>query len=219
MGAQTIIAVIALITSLLASAVAILQTRRISRISRMPILVITYDGSVERWVVRNVGNGPALNIVVAQQAEDESLAWYNPVLIPAVGSGEAFTLDWLGTAGDFSLGARYCDFLDRDHQSNHFTYTHDDRCTVYAAHRQPSWIMPSYPSDQVERHWREGLSWRRTTTPLDLTDGVEEGTPEAHADQPVRPPGVEAASARTDQADGVREAGPHLDGQSPIDPG
>ncbi|MGH3679946.1 MAG: hypothetical protein ACRDT2_06780, partial [Natronosporangium sp.] len=117
MEAETFIAAVALIVSILASALAILQTRRIGELSRIPILVFTYEGgTIARWLLRNVGTGPALNVVVAQQADDGSGTWFNPVAIPAISAGDSFTLDWLGDTGRYPLGARYCDFLDKDRE-------------------------------------------------------------------------------------------------------
>ena len=160
MGAEVYVAVVALVVSVIASGVAVVQTRRTEYLSRMPILVLIYNGSIERWIAHNVGYGPALNIVVAQQYEDDSGRWYNPVLIPALAVGETFTLEWLGDTGDYSLGARYSDLLDRRQSAGHFAYTRYDRCSVYPSGRVPRWIMPLYAVNQVRRHWEEDLPWR-----------------------------------------------------------
>jgi hypothetical protein len=125
----------------------------------MPILVLVYDGFIERWLVHNVGYGPALNIVVAQQSESGDGRWYNPVLVPALAVGEKFVLEWLGNTGNYSLGARYGDLSDWSNGRSHFTYTRDDHCSVYPSGRVPGWIMPAFTTHQVRRHWEESLPW------------------------------------------------------------
>ena len=161
MDAEVSVSAIAAAISLVASAVAIAQTRHGERLSRMPILVFLYDGKIERWFIRNVGYGPALNVVVAQQSEGGDEAWYNPVLVPAVSVGEQFALEWLGDTGNYSLGARYSDLMDKAQESCHFSYSRHDRCSVYAPGDLPPWVMPAYPVVQVRRHWERGLPWKR----------------------------------------------------------
>jgi hypothetical protein len=70
--------VISLITFVLSYRAATATERR----SRLPVLVFVYDGN--RWLLRNVGNGPALGILVAQKHMKGSQAgnWYNPVRVP-----------------------------------------------------------------------------------------------------------------------------------------
>jgi hypothetical protein len=162
MSASDYISAIALIGSLVATAVAFIQANRITALSRRPILAIQYDGSIERWVVRNVGYGPAFNVVIAQQKEDGDESWYNPVGLPTIPKDQSFTLEWLG--GDYgtptlacSLGVRYADFLDKHTESRHFAYTRYDRCFVYPPNQLPSWIMPAYTVGEVRRYWEKGL--------------------------------------------------------------
>lgn len=78
MNVEVCVATLAVVISLVASAVTIVQTRQMERTGKMPILVFIYDGKVERWFIRNVGFGPALNIIIAQQCEDGDEDWYQP---------------------------------------------------------------------------------------------------------------------------------------------
>jgi len=157
-----IISIIALVFSGIATVVALLQARRHATIERMPILVIAYDGVTKRWRISNLGKGPALNIVVAQQGEGGKHDWYNPVAIPAIEGSGNFVLEWLKEQGSFSLGASYSDFLEEgDDQSRHFTYTSDDRCRVYLPGQHPDYAMPAFVPSQVQRHWWASLSWQR----------------------------------------------------------
>jgi len=154
--------VVALVISLAAAATSFVQTQRTSALGRRPVLVIQYDGTIKRWVIQNIGYGPALNVTMAQQKESGDQSWYNPVRLPAIASGESFILEWLGGGARthslvYSLGVRYCDFLDKHQESRHFSYTRHDRCSVYRPNRPPKWIMPLYEDQHVRRYWEEGL--------------------------------------------------------------
>lgn len=144
--------------SVAAVVIATIQTARTNKLSHLPILVIRWDGQRELWQVQNVGNGPALNIVVAQQAEDGTDLWYNPVSIPAIPSGESFDFLWLGSGESiFSLGARYSDFLEDSWQHQYFAYARHDRCVVYPPDRLPGWTMPKYEIGDTRRFWEKDL--------------------------------------------------------------
>ena len=75
---------------------------------RMPVLVFQYDGR-SGWLLRNVGNGPALNVVVACKHVEgpEKGRWFRPVRLPPLSRDGELLLTWLGHGGDFGLGATY----------------------------------------------------------------------------------------------------------------
>ena len=158
MGVQVYISITALVASIAAIAIATIQTSRTQELSHLPVLVIIWDGSKEQWYIRNVGNGPALNITVAQHTEDGTEVWYNPVSIPAVAAGDSSELKWLGSGpATFSLGARYSDFLDKAEQHQHFTYSRLDRCSIYPPSRLPEWAMPEYALSDTKQFWEDNL--------------------------------------------------------------
>jgi hypothetical protein len=162
MNASDYISVIALIGSVLATVVALAQNQRISVLNRRPILAIQFDGSIKRWIVQNVGYGPALNVIMAQQKEDGDESWYNPVALPTIATDQSVVLEWLAGGSPtygliYSLGVRYSDFLDKGRESRHFAYMRADRCSVYPPNRPPSWIMPAYTEQEVRHHWEKGL--------------------------------------------------------------
>jgi hypothetical protein len=149
MNASDYISILALIGSIVAAAISFIQTQRTSALSRRPILTIQFDGSIKRWIVQNVGYGPAFNVLVAQQKENDDEAWYNPVSLPTIATNQSFILEWLGGGATahalvYSLGVRYSDFLDKRGESRHFAYTRYDRSYVYPPNRLPNWIMPPY---------------------------------------------------------------------------
>jgi hypothetical protein len=72
-------------------------SRAAERRARIPVLVFVYDGA-QGWLLRNVGNGPALNIEVAQKVVrgERAGSWTNPVRVPPVGRDNEILLSWLG---------------------------------------------------------------------------------------------------------------------------
>jgi hypothetical protein len=77
---ERVISTLALTISVISFALSYLQSQRGAVTSVMPVLVFVYEQSGQ-WVLQNLGNGPALNVVVAEKASDNS-AWSNPIRIP-----------------------------------------------------------------------------------------------------------------------------------------
>lgn len=78
-----------------------------------PALVFMY-GTTHGWEVHNVGNGPALNVVVAR-AEMEGVftnAWEDPVRIPPLKNGSYYAVHWRPDH-DGSFGVSYEDMWGR----------------------------------------------------------------------------------------------------------
>jgi hypothetical protein len=114
--------------------------------ARKPVLVFVDDPDETCWVLRNVGNGPALNVVVAQRQTE--LGWFNPVRVPPLGKDSRFRLHWLGRWSIGGLGASYSDFEDRRYTS---TLGNEISCT-YDGDRLPRWN-----DDELKRYWHPEL--------------------------------------------------------------
>ncbi|MGF6975382.1 hypothetical protein QFZ94_003832 [Paraburkholderia sp. JPY465] len=84
------------------------DTARKAVLDRKPALVFVYDGAVG-WILRNVGSGPALNIVVAQKLTRTTKEWCNPVRVPPLSKDGKFDLEWLQHVNTTGLGATYTD--------------------------------------------------------------------------------------------------------------
>lgn len=113
------------------------------RRSRIPVLVFVYNGS-RGWLLRNVGNGPALNVEVAQKIVfgEQAGSWIKPVRVPPVGRDEEVVLSWLEDDNLHGLGAVYEDFLSADEGTPGRTYTvtcGNDRNTVVPGRHLPAW--------------------------------------------------------------------------------
>lgn len=138
---RTLISAVALIISVATFVVSFLTGQRAEIRGRKPVLVFVDDPAEGSWVLRNVGNGPALNIVVAQRMDG---SWFNPVKVPPLGHETSFKLAWLGRTNDTGLGTTYVDF-----EGHAYTSTLGDEISrTFEGHRLPEWA-----DDEVERYW------------------------------------------------------------------
>ena len=152
MTAATVIAVISVAIAAASFVANYLIAQRAGVRARKPVLVFVDDPERECWVLQNVGNGPALNVLVAQRQGGQ---WFNPVLAPPLGKDSAFPLTWLGRADVTGLGATYSDFEDRRYTST----LGGERSRTYEQNRLPAW-----PDEEIRRYWQvvpgEGAAFR-----------------------------------------------------------
>ena len=141
MSAATAIAIVSISIALTSFVVNYRFAQRASVRARKPVLVFVDDPSEGTWVLRNVGNGPALNVLVAQR---EGGKWFNPVLVPPLGTDSSFPLSWLGRTNTSGLGTTYADFEDRRYTST----LGGERSHTYERNRLPHW-----DDTEVKRHW------------------------------------------------------------------
>lgn len=78
-----------------------------------PVLIVTYRND-SGWSLRNVGNGPGLNVIVATRRSGN---WVSPVRVPPLAVGAEVVLLWLARADVDSIGARYFDIDGRQYTS------------------------------------------------------------------------------------------------------
>lgn len=141
MDGPAVIAAVAILVSIATFVVTLWTGRRAEVRARRPVLVFVDEPSRDCWVLRNVGNGPALNVLIAQRKDG---SWFNPVKLPPLGRDAAFDLTWLGRVNDTGLGATYVDF-----EGHPFTSTVGEEVvrTVEGAR------LPAWTDDEVERYW------------------------------------------------------------------
>ncbi len=79
-----------------------------NRRSRIPVLVFVYDRQ-RGWLLHNVGNGPALNIMVAARKthEQPESEWQPPTRVPPIARDDEFELRWLARSNVAVLAATY----------------------------------------------------------------------------------------------------------------
>ena len=122
MSSSDVIAVVAVVISLISAVAALLTYRRgivAERRGRMPALVFGRDDCKHsQLVIANVGLGPAMNIVYAQGRDPDSEGeiaikegfhetWFNPIHLRPIQPGEKVPISW--EVERAALGLRYTD--------------------------------------------------------------------------------------------------------------
>jgi hypothetical protein len=138
---KTVLAVVAIVVSLASFMISFAWSRQSTIAGRRPILVFVYDG-MRGWTIRNVGNGPALNVLVAQKRVGGE--WFAPVRIPPLAISTEFGLEWLGHMNDTGLGATYTDFEQRTYS----TKCGNDLSEVFSYR-----VLPEWREEQIKSHW------------------------------------------------------------------
>jgi hypothetical protein len=139
-------------------AVNFLLSHRAEVRARKPVLVFVDDPDQGCWTLNNIGNGPALNVVVAQRAGGQ---WFNPVRVPPFSRDAAFRLEWLGRVNDTGLGASYADF-----EGHRYTSTlGDEIARAYEGERLPTW-----DEAEIARYWELPAAVVRTRRAAKASD-------------------------------------------------
>jgi hypothetical protein len=119
----------------------VVLSQRASVRARKPVLVFVDDPEQGCWVLRNVGNGPALNVLVAERQRGH---WFNPVRVTPLGKDSSFPLTWLGRVNTSGLGASYSDF-----EGGRYTSTLGaEIAKAYESDRLPQW-----EEKEIKRYW------------------------------------------------------------------
>lgn len=149
----TAISIAALLLSAITFGLAHRASKAAERRSRIPVLVFVYD-PLSGWQLHNVGNGPALNVEVAQKVVggERAGAWINPVRVPPLGRDKAVVLEWLEHDNSHGLGAVYEDFLSADEARAGRLYTvicSKDRNVVTPGRHLPTWT-----ENEIRAQWQ-----------------------------------------------------------------
>jgi hypothetical protein len=107
-----------------------------------PVLVFEYTHDAG-WSVRNVGSGPALNVLIA--SKNEGGDWRNPVRIPAIQRDGHFLLSWIGHQNIRTLGATYMDIAERDYSSTSV----NDLSQTFEGNKLRAW-----GESEIAAHWK-----------------------------------------------------------------
>jgi len=116
---DTLFSLISLLLSLTAIVITYLVFRKTHKRTVQPIIVFSNvekeDGDKTSWCIENVGNGPALNVLVA--GGTTQLEWNDgdKTLIAVMGCNVSRRLDWVRLRGAFL--ATYKDIYGREYTS------------------------------------------------------------------------------------------------------
>jgi hypothetical protein len=138
---KTVVSVVALVVSVMALVISMIATGRTAVAGRRPVLIFDYD-SERGWRIRNVGNGPALNVIVAQKKDGE---WFDPTRIPPLAKDAEYVLRWCLHVNDTGLGSTYTDVADMAYTSS----CGNDLSTTRLGHHLPRWSEP-----EIRRDWK-----------------------------------------------------------------
>jgi hypothetical protein len=117
--------------------------------ARQPVLVFEFD-QTEGWKIRNVGKGPALNVIVSIRGKNT--LWKYPVTTPSLKDGNEFGLHWLGKLNTWMLGATYSDFDGKTYT----TIGQHDANLLRTGHVQSEYTEPNKDylhGSNATRHW------------------------------------------------------------------
>jgi hypothetical protein len=125
-----------------------IREARAARLARKPTLVFTWDGSQRTWRLSNIGNGPALDVVIFQRIDAR---WSHPLRMPemAVQDSNSVPRRWYERwHEDPGLGARYRSITGETYT----TKTGGDYSEIHEG-----WGELSADESAIEPHWR----WRK----------------------------------------------------------
>jgi hypothetical protein len=142
MSSELTISVAALVFSLISFALSFWQSVATFRAQIRPVVVVEYDTG-KGWVLRNIGNGPALNILVAHWKQG---AWRNPVRVQALPVQKQFRLTWLEAASPESIVAEYEDFRRRA-----YVTAFKARISRLSSGR----VLPPWKESEIGVHWQQ----------------------------------------------------------------
>jgi len=137
----TWISLVALLIAGLSLAISFWNNRKSAITGRKPVLTFVYDDETG-WSLRNIGNGPALNVIVAQK--EVGGQWFNPVRVPPLSKDGAFVCRWLGHVNTTGLGVTYTDFEGRAYSS----VTGNDLSRTFEGRKLPDW-----EESEIGSHW------------------------------------------------------------------
>ena len=133
------ISIVAVLISFASLAISFWQRCGSAITGAKPALVFVFDNA-GGWRLRRVGEGPALNVIVAKKRVQGG--WFNPVRVPPVPKDGEFDLHWIhGIPADDKngLGATYNDMRDRPY----ITTTGGDHPRISEGYRLLERIVPA----------------------------------------------------------------------------
>jgi hypothetical protein len=138
------VSVAALVVSIGSCALSYNLSRSSAITSVRPVLTFQFDVN-SGWSIRNVGNGPALDVLVAMKTDDGT-DWTQPMRIPPLSKDGEFGLQkWGVYTNARTLGATYTDIQRRTYS----TTCTDDLSAIHEGNALRVW------SDaEIRRHWK-----------------------------------------------------------------
>jgi hypothetical protein len=142
--ASATIAGIALVVSVIVFVDNRLRALEAARLARVPMLAFTWDDPRQSWILSNIGNGPALDVVILQRIGGR---WVHPLRMRemAAQDNNAIPSGWMRWDENPGLGARYRSITGEQYM----TKTGDD----WSQHSAGWGDMPDTLWSDIEPHW------------------------------------------------------------------
>lgn len=144
------VSILAATISLISFALTYRQRGQSDIVGIRPALVFVFDNRTG-WSLRNIGNGPALNVIVAKKRPYGE--WFDAVRVPPVAKDGKFLLHWIPIDDENGLGATYNDIRGRPYT----TTTGADYSRIFEGHELPERIVvPSHPKfedNDIRVYW------------------------------------------------------------------
>ncbi|MFI5398353.1 MAG: hypothetical protein ACHQ9S_22680 [Candidatus Binatia bacterium] len=113
MTTESLISSLPLLVSVCALVISAILFRKTRQATVQPMLVFARRDADNLWHLQNVGNGPALNLVVVDGHRIEG--WATTTNCDALAAGGSIALSWLKIAS--KLGAAYTDIYGRPYHT------------------------------------------------------------------------------------------------------
>jgi hypothetical protein len=117
-------------------------SRRVFIAAKRPVLV--FERTSDSWIIKNVGNGPALNLVFA---EGNAEGWLSPYKLPSISKDHSYQLKGLKSGA--RLGVVYFDFEERLYSSECTNYI-----TKMRSNERPA-AFPKYDATKLPFDWSQ----------------------------------------------------------------
>ena len=138
---ELLISIIALVVAIVSTIISVYFSKLNIRTDIFPVLVLAYDPK-NGWEIRNIGNGPAINIMVSHQEHGET-KWIKPTRIYPISKDGKVHLKWVGYNPN-KIAVTYSDI----HKNNYTSITNDDLTEIKNGNKLPSW-----QEDEIIRIW------------------------------------------------------------------
>jgi len=138
-----IISILALIVAIISTWTSIHYSKLNNKTNILPLLVFLYNEE-EGWLLKNVGNGPALNITIVYQKHNET-KWCKPTRSYPIENGVQINISWVGDNPN-KLGVTYFDAYNKVYNS----ICDDDLTKIFHEN-----ILPVWKNSEVKRIWEQ----------------------------------------------------------------
>lgn len=145
MELASVLSIVAIVISAVSFSLSFWLSLKSARSGIRPVLAFVYNGE-SGWHLRNIGNGPALNITVAQKNVERQI-WFDPVRVPPLEEESRLPLEWLGHVNDTGLGVVYEDFQGRTYSST----CGNDLTRIFRGRGE----IPLWDEEEIGQHWRQ----------------------------------------------------------------